>query len=65
MAKKIMFEKTEVIANVTVVREMNKKSQKVLRLLPDKFSQISFVPCKEGFVKFAKDNGVLLVDETK
>ena len=105
MAKpKIMFDKTEIIANATVVGEMNKKSQKLLRLSADKFSQISFVKCterklfkkivsekiilnlrgvarpveytkkdnaaffesyKESFVKFAKDNGVLLIDETK
>lgn len=105
MAKpKIMFDKTEIIANATVVGEMNKKSQKLLRLSADKFSQISFVPCKErklfkkidsekivlnlrgfarpveytkkdnaaffesykeSFVKFAKDNGVSLVDEIK
>ena len=33
MAKpKIMFDKTEIVANATVVGEMNKKSQKILRL---------------------------------
>ena len=102
--KSIFFDKTEIVANATVVGEMNKKSQKLLRLSADKFSQISFVPCKErklfkkidsekivlnlrgfarpveytkkdnaaffesykeSFVKFAKDNGVLLTAETK
>ncbi len=48
MAKsKIMFDKTEIVANATVVGEMNKKSQKILRLSSDSFSKISFVPCKE------------------
>ena len=105
MAKpKIMFDKTEIVANATVVGEMNKKKQRLLRLSADSFSQISFVPCKErklfkkvdsekivlhlrgyarpveytknsneaffesykqSFLKFAKDNGVMLVDETK
>jgi len=101
---KIMFDKTEIVANATVVGEMNKKSQKLLRLSAESFSQISFVPCKErklfklvdsekivlnlrgyarpveyskkdnaaffesykqSFVKFAKDNGIALIDGTK
>ena len=44
---RIMFDKTEVIAYATIIGEMNKKSQKLLNLTPDKFSKISFVPCKE------------------
>jgi len=101
---KIMFDKTEIVANATVVGEMNKKSQRLLRLSGESFSQISFVKCKErklfkqipsekivlnirgflnpveytkkdnalffesykeSFTKFAKDNNVMLIDETK
>ena len=101
---KIMFDKTEIVANATVIGEMNKKSQRLLRLSAESFSQILFIPCterkffrkidsekivlslrnlarpveytkkdnavffesyKESFAKFAKDNGVLLIDETK
>ena len=40
---RIMFDKTEVIAYATIIGEMNKKSQKLLNLTPDKFSKISFV----------------------
>lgn len=48
MAKrKVMFDKTEVVAAAVMKDDMGKETPKILNLTYDQFLKISFVPCEE------------------